>query len=371
MVSTQAVIGDVVSPRERGRYSGLMGGVFGISTVIGPLLGGLIVDNLSWRWIFYVNLPIGIVAFVVLQLVLHTPRAARAPRDRLPRHGRCSRAGSRRSCSTRASAATTYAWWSAPMVVLLVLAVLLPVAFVLAERRAREPLVPAPPLPQPRLQRRERDRLHRRHVALRFGHLHPALPPGREGREPDRVGPAAAAADGGRARLVDRQRAADLAVRPLQGVPDRRHRALRGRDAAALAARHRHEHPRRRPLHGRARPRARLRDAGARARRPERRRLREPRRRHLHRDALPLDGRHDRRARLRRDLREPAREPSRGTASVAGDREAAVAPRAEPDRRSSAGDPRAVRRRLGGGASADLPARGRRSRRSGSCSRGS
>src|SRR6516162_480556 len=73
MVSTQAVIGDVVSPRERGRYSGLMGAVFGISTVLGPLLGGLFVDHLSWQWIFYVNVPIGIAAFVVLQIVLATP----------------------------------------------------------------------------------------------------------------------------------------------------------------------------------------------------------------------------------------------------------------------------------------------------------
>ena len=59
IVRTQAVIGDVVSPRERGRYAGFIGDVFGISTVIGPLVGGLIVDNFSWRWIFYVNLPIG------------------------------------------------------------------------------------------------------------------------------------------------------------------------------------------------------------------------------------------------------------------------------------------------------------------------
>src|SRR6478609_1521004 len=70
MVSTQAVIGDIVTPRERGRYSGLIGGVFGVSTVVGPLLGGFFVDNLSWRWIFYVNVPIGVVAFGVLAAVL-------------------------------------------------------------------------------------------------------------------------------------------------------------------------------------------------------------------------------------------------------------------------------------------------------------
>src|SRR6185312_13370532 len=73
IVTTQAAIGDVVPARDRGRYAGLLGGVFGLSTVIGPLLGGFFVDNLSWRWIFYVNIPIGVVALIVLQVVFHPP----------------------------------------------------------------------------------------------------------------------------------------------------------------------------------------------------------------------------------------------------------------------------------------------------------
>ena len=71
IVSTLAIVGDVVPPRERGKYQGFFGAVFGVSTIIGPLLGGFFVDNLSWRWIFYVNLPIGVLAFVVIGAVFH------------------------------------------------------------------------------------------------------------------------------------------------------------------------------------------------------------------------------------------------------------------------------------------------------------
>src|SRR5437870_7207936 len=66
IVVTIAVVGDIFPPRERGRYQGYFGGVFGVSTVAGPLLGGFFVDNLSWRWIFYVNVPIGLVALAVI-----------------------------------------------------------------------------------------------------------------------------------------------------------------------------------------------------------------------------------------------------------------------------------------------------------------
>ena len=66
MVVAMAVVGDLVAPRDRGQYQGLFGSVFGVSTVAGPLLGGFFVDSLSWRWIFYFNLPLGLIALSVI-----------------------------------------------------------------------------------------------------------------------------------------------------------------------------------------------------------------------------------------------------------------------------------------------------------------
>ncbi len=80
MVLSQAIIGDVVPPRERGRYQGAFGAVFGVASVAGPLLGGFFVDNLSWRWVFYVNLPLGAIALVVVVAVLPRIRPDRAAR---------------------------------------------------------------------------------------------------------------------------------------------------------------------------------------------------------------------------------------------------------------------------------------------------
>ncbi|MFE9659506.1 DHA2 family efflux MFS transporter permease subunit [Streptomyces sp. NPDC005955] len=141
MVLSMAIVGDLVPPRERGRYQGLFGAVFGTTSVLGPLLGGVLTEQLSWRWVFYVNLPIGAVALVVIASALRIPhRDARHTIDYLGTFLIASVA----ACLVLVASlgGTTWAWGSARTIGLTVLGVLLAGAFVLVERRAAEPVLP-------------------------------------------------------------------------------------------------------------------------------------------------------------------------------------------------------------------------------------
>ena len=141
IVGAQAIIGDVVSPRERVRYQGLFGAVFGVTSVAGPLLGGFFVEQLSWRWIFYVNLPIGAVALVVIATVL--PASALRARHRIDWLGTALMASGVSCLILFLSLGGTTQPWGSPQSVALGLAgVVLTVLFVLAERRAEEPILP-------------------------------------------------------------------------------------------------------------------------------------------------------------------------------------------------------------------------------------
>jgi EmrB/QacA subfamily drug resistance transporter len=141
IVLTQATIGDIVPPRERGRYQGIFGGVFGLSSVAGPLLGGLIVEHASWRWVFYVNLPIGVVALAVLAATL--PATGRRGRPAIDYLGAGLLASSLSGIVLVTSlGGTTWAWGSAVTVIVGALAVVALGVFSLAERRAPEPILP-------------------------------------------------------------------------------------------------------------------------------------------------------------------------------------------------------------------------------------
>ncbi|HEX4906828.1 MAG TPA: MDR family MFS transporter [Acidimicrobiales bacterium] len=141
MALSQAIIGDIVSPRERGRYQGYMGSVFAFASIAGPLLGGFFVDHLSWRWCFYINLPIGIVALVVTSAVLKVD--LKRVQHRIDYLGAgLLVAGVSPLLLALEWGGREHEWGSATIIGLALFGVAMLALFVLQERRADEPILP-------------------------------------------------------------------------------------------------------------------------------------------------------------------------------------------------------------------------------------
>jgi EmrB/QacA subfamily drug resistance transporter len=136
-----ATIGAIVPPRDRGRYQGLIGATFAAGSIIGPALGGVIVDNASWRWVFYVNLPVGLVALAVIAIAI--PKRTQRREHSLDLLGATLLAiGTSAFLLGLVWGGQQHPWGSAQVLGAFAVAVVALGAFVLVERRAREPILP-------------------------------------------------------------------------------------------------------------------------------------------------------------------------------------------------------------------------------------
>ncbi len=141
MPLSQAIIGDIISPRERGKYQGILGASFGVASIVGPAAGGFITDHYSWRWLFFVNLPFAVLTLIVVALYMHVPNERR--KHSIDIGGSVTLSlGITSALLATVWGGTQYAWDSWQIIGLYSSAVVLLVAFVWFERRAPEPVLP-------------------------------------------------------------------------------------------------------------------------------------------------------------------------------------------------------------------------------------
>jgi EmrB/QacA subfamily drug resistance transporter len=141
MVGVMAIIGDLVPPRERGKYQGMMAGVMALAMIGGPLVGGTITDHWGWRWAFYINLPLGVVALGLISAVLHLPKKRAQARIDYLGAGLLT-VGITAIVLVTTWGGTEYAWTSARIMELIGIGVAALIGFVFWQTRAAEPVVP-------------------------------------------------------------------------------------------------------------------------------------------------------------------------------------------------------------------------------------
>jgi EmrB/QacA subfamily drug resistance transporter len=143
MIGAQTIMAEIVSARERGKYMSVMGPMIGVATVLGPLLGGFLTQHVSWRWIFYINVPIGIAAFIVTTIVLKLPKTGQRPSSRVDYKGAAFMAlGVAALVLVLNWGGTRYDWVSAPILILAAAAVVFIPLWLWTERRAEQPILP-------------------------------------------------------------------------------------------------------------------------------------------------------------------------------------------------------------------------------------